>query len=385
MSSESPKAASIPSVARTRTSPGCISSVVVLTLGNSCPATPLLSASEPFGRVADGSPLSTLPSTLPTPSQVIAPLRGEMKARLIAAPRVSRSALWQRSASRTRSWLARSRTISPAFSAAWAASPPCPTPSIAATRAPSGSSVSTARSPVVASPRRHLIATAHSSGSRGVRSATPPSLLAQPCELVAEPPFLHRHGRAVGARRDLELVHEAPGSGQAEAEAAPPAVVVAERRLYVANPRALVAGDYDKAVAVGLLERPEDDLATADMNHHVPRHLRDRGCDQGGVRARKAEPLGHGPRFSSRGHQIRVGLDGDADLILHPLRPPGSSDRAALPPRLGRGPRAAAPGSGGTAPSRSPHPAGCRLSRCERPAASRLGRWLAGIGPRRSR
>ena len=28
-------------------------------------------ASEPFGRVADGSPLSTRPSTLPTPSQVI--------------------------------------------------------------------------------------------------------------------------------------------------------------------------------------------------------------------------------------------------------------------------------------------------------------------------
>ena len=37
---------------------------------------------------------------------------GETKARLIAAPRVSRRALWQRSTSRTRSWLGLSRTTS---------------------------------------------------------------------------------------------------------------------------------------------------------------------------------------------------------------------------------------------------------------------------------
>src|SRR5829696_4765057 len=133
MSSESPNPASIPSVARTRTSPGRTSSVAVLTLGSSCPGMPLPSASEPLGRIADRSPLSTRPSTVPTPSQVIVLSDGEMNARLIAAPRVPRRALWQRSASRTRSRLGLSRTTSPATRAEWAASLPCPRPSIAAT------------------------------------------------------------------------------------------------------------------------------------------------------------------------------------------------------------------------------------------------------------
>src|SRR5829696_6162051 len=163
---------------------------------------PLPSARDPFSRVADGLLLNTRPSTLPTPTQVIVSSAGETNARLIAAPRVFRKAVWQRSTSRTRSRLGRSRTTRPAARAARAASPPCPRPSIAATSAPSGSTRTTARSPLVASPRRHLVATPHSTEDRAAPSATPP-LLAHARQLVAEPPFRHGHGRAgVGARHD---------------------------------------------------------------------------------------------------------------------------------------------------------------------------------------
>src|SRR5215208_3940280 len=169
-----------------------------------------------------------------------------MNARLIAAPRVPRRALWQRSASRTRSRLGLSRTTSPARRAERAASLPCPRPSIAATSAPSGRSLTTARSPLVASPRRHLVATLHSTGSHTVRSGTPA------------------------------------------------AVLVTERRLDVADARPIVAGDYDEAVAVGFLERPEDDLATADVHDDVACDLRNGSGDQGGIRSGEAEPFGHG-------------------------------------------------------------------------------------------
>src|SRR5215204_3228486 len=97
------------------------------------------------------------------------------------------------------------------------------------------------------------------------------------------PPLRHRYGRAgIGIRRDLEVVHQAARSRQAQAEAAAAAVLVTERRLDVADARPIVAGDYDEAVAVGLLERPEDDLATADVYDDVACDLRNGCCDQGG-------------------------------------------------------------------------------------------------------
>src|SRR5215212_9755491 len=254
----------MPSVARTRTSPGRTSIVDALMLGSSCPGMPLRSARDPFGHPAERSPLTTRPSTLPTPSQVIEFSAGETNARLIAAPRVSRKALWQRSTRRTRSRLGRSRTTCPAALAARAASRPCPRPSIAATSAPSGSSWTTARSPLVPSPGRHLVATPHSTGYRPARSTTLPVLLAQARQLVAEPPFPHRHGGAgVRARHDLEVVHQATRSRKAEPKPAAAAVVVADRRLDVANAGPVVVGDDHEAVPVLLLERPQDDFPMA--------------------------------------------------------------------------------------------------------------------------
>src|SRR5215218_9658552 len=248
-----------------------------------------------------------------------------------------------------------------ALRAARAASLPCPRPSIAATSAPSGRRLTTARSPLVASPRRHLVATLHSTGSDGSRSRTPPALLPQARELVAIPPLSHRHGRpGVGVRRDLEVVHQATGSSQTEAQAAAAAVLVAERHLDVADSRSLIAGDYHEPVAVGVLERPEHDFATADVDDDVACDLRYGGGDQGGIGSREAEPLGHGSSRCTRGNEVRVGVDRHADLILNPLRPSASGDRVTLLPHPNRARRGAAPGSSGTAPSRSPRPAGCR-------------------------
>ena len=73
-----------------------------------------------------------------------------------------------------------------------------------------------------ASPRRHRVAHAHSTGSRVARSGTPAALLAQARELVAKPPLPHRHGRAgIGIRRELEVVHESTRAGQPEARGRP--------------------------------------------------------------------------------------------------------------------------------------------------------------------
>src|SRR4051812_28548970 len=246
------------------TSPVRRSSFVALTGGSSWPGTPVPSGREPFGCVADGSPLRTRPSTLPTPSHVTPPSDSETKARGMAAPRVPFKASWQRWTSSARSWAGLRRTTSAAVRAARAASSPCPRPSIPATSTPSGSRVTTARSPLVASPRRHLMAMPHSTGSRAARSRTPTALLAQARKLVAEPPLRHRHRRAaVGARVDLEVVHEPPRPRQAEAEAAPCAVLVADGRLDVTDARPLVPGDHHDPVAAALLEWLEDDLAAA--------------------------------------------------------------------------------------------------------------------------
>src|SRR5215213_6875443 len=143
--------------------------------------------------------------------------------------------------SATRSSLARLRTTSPASRAARAASPPWPRPSMAATRTPPGRTVTTPRSPFIASPRLRRVASPHSTVLSASRSRTCSALRAEARELVAHPPLLHRHGRsAVGGRLDVELVHEAPRAGQAKAQAAPAADVVAERRLEVADAPAFV-------------------------------------------------------------------------------------------------------------------------------------------------
>ena len=113
----------------------------------------------------------------------------------------------------------------------------------------------------------------------------------------------------------------APGSPRPRPPRA--AVVVAQRRLDVTDPRALVARRHDEAVAVAVLERLEDDLATAGVHHDVARDLRDRCRDQGRIGPREAQPLRHRPRLGAGGHEIGIAGDGHADLIRHLRRPPG--------------------------------------------------------------
>src|SRR3954471_12248602 len=148
--------------------------------------------------------------------------------------------------------------------AARAASLPWPRPSMPATSAPSGSTLTTATSPFIGSPDRHRVAIPHSIGRRTACSRTATALLAEARELVAEPPLPHRHRRAgLGIRPQLEVVHEPPRARQAQPEPAPSADVVAQRRLDVADARPVVNGGHDHAVAVAVLERREDDLAPA--------------------------------------------------------------------------------------------------------------------------
>src|SRR5919112_26862 len=139
---------------------------------------------------------------------------------------------------------------SAAVPAARAASLPCPRPSIPATSAPAAETWTMPRSPLVASPRRHLPARPHSTGVRVACSVTPAALLAAARELVAVPPLGHGHGgTGIGVRVHGEVVHEAPRSREAEPEAASPAVVVAQGRLDVADPRPFVGRDDGHAVS----------------------------------------------------------------------------------------------------------------------------------------
>src|SRR4051812_22299730 len=281
---------------------------------------PAASGSEPFGRRDEGSPLSTRPSTLPTPSQVNPPSAAERNARLIAAPRVPRSPTWQACSRVTRSGVGLVRTTSAAAREARAASPPCPSPSIATIRAPSAMRLTTARSPLVRSPGRSLAAMPHST-----RLATAASLLAQAGELVAVAPLAHRDdGAVLGVRRQLELVHEPAGPGDAQAQAASTADVVAQRCVDVADAGSAIDRDHGQSVAMVVLEGLQHDLAASDVHDDVPRDLGDRRGDEGRIGPREPEPLGHRPALGARGHEIGVGLDGDAHLIAHPARLPAS-------------------------------------------------------------
>src|SRR5215213_9833021 len=244
--------------------------------------------------------------------------------------------------SATRSSLARLRTTSPASRAARAASPPWPRPSMAATRTPPGRTVTTPRSPFIASPRLRRVASPHSTVLSASRSPTRSALRAEARELVTHPPLLHRHGRS--------------------------AVVVAERRLEVADASAFVASDHDEPVSIGLFDRLQEDLALADVHDDVACDLRDGRGDEGGIRAGEAESLGHGTPLGAGLHQVGIGVDGHTHLTGHPRRPSVSGGRAARAPRPDRAPRAVARGSGGTAPSRSPRPAVSRRSRSPRRA-----------------
>src|SRR5690606_22705020 len=114
---------------------------------------------------------------------------------------------------------------------------------------------------------------------------------------------------------DLEAVHEAPGTGEAEAE--PPAgrVAVLHGPLEVGDARALVAGDdLDGGVlARALVDRADDDLSPAGVGDDVAGDLRDGGGDERGVGVGAADLVGQLPSGAPRHDDVRVGRDHDPD------------------------------------------------------------------------
>src|SRR5919201_1759461 len=353
-----PKSMPMPSVARTRTSPRRTGTDSAPKEGGSSPTTPGRSRSE---RTCPpkGPPVISLPSTFPIPSQLISPLPASNAARLIAAPLDSRSSASQRSASATTSSLGYRSTTEAAFSAAAAAAGPCPRPSITAATALPGVKATTPRSPMLLSPSRALPAAPHSRA----RSASPRAVRREALELVTLPPLLHDHGRSLArGGLDVKVVHQTPGTRQAEPQTVLGAVALTHRGVDVGDPAAGVAGDDDHAPTVVVLSGSQHDLAISGVHDDVSRHLRDGGRDLGRVDAPESEPVGERARLRPGGDDVAVRCDHDLDLRGHGRRVPGSDGRAVRGPLQGRVPIEAARGSAGTAPSSSPLPAVSRRS-----------------------
>src|SRR6201999_2748488 len=120
---------------------------------------------------------------------------------------------------------------------AYAASAPCPSPSMPATKVSSPPTSTTARSPLVCSPGRQRVATLHSTVSPLPLPATMLPLLSRTRELIAESPLRHRHGRARrGVGCEFELVHQSARTRKAKAQAVAAAVVVSQGCVRVAQP-----------------------------------------------------------------------------------------------------------------------------------------------------
>src|SRR6266852_8503277 len=125
-----------PSVAKKSVSPCTIGSTVACRAGNWEPTTPARRRSDSCIPPFFASARINTPCTLPTPSQVIMPCSGSMKARLNTTPRVARSFSWHRSTREIIGWSAELLRSAAAALEALAASSPWPMPSIAATRIP---------------------------------------------------------------------------------------------------------------------------------------------------------------------------------------------------------------------------------------------------------
>src|SRR4051812_34789945 len=208
---------------------------------SSSPATPL---SEPSHRPVGAEsppPLTRRPVMLPTPSHVTVPSLPNA-ARPTAAPRVGRSASWQRRVRASTSSHGCCPRAATATSAASLAGAPWPTPSIAATSARRSSTSTTASSPERSSPAIGRPDVHHSRSPRS--SPMAPRSLPQALELVALAPLAHGHrGAAPDLGLDRELVHEPLRARKPEPEAVARRVALAQRLVDVGDPRPAVAGD----------------------------------------------------------------------------------------------------------------------------------------------
>src|SRR3954447_2489749 len=208
---------------------------------SSSPATPLSEASHRPVRAESPPPVTRPPAMVPAPSHVIVPLPPNA-ARPTAAPRVGRSASWQRRVRASTSSHGCCPRAATATSAASLAGAPWPTPSIAATSARRSSASTSASSPERSSPAIGRPAVHHSNTSP--RSGMTARRLAQALELVALAPFAHGHGGPAPERGlDRELVHEPLRPREPEAEAVAGRVALAQRALDVGNAGSTVARD----------------------------------------------------------------------------------------------------------------------------------------------
>src|SRR4051812_36330457 len=306
----------MPSVTRMRTSPRRTGIVVGRRGGSSPPPAPPLGG--PTHRPAGAErppPLTSRPVMLPTPSQVPVP-SSRNAARPTAAPRVARSASWQRHVRASTSSHGSCRRAATATSAASLAGAPWPRPSIAATSARRSSASTSASSPERSWPGSGRPAVHHSRspGSSG-RTARP---LAQALELVALAPLAHGHrGAAPGLGLDGELVHESLRAGKPEPEAVPRGVALAERLLDVGDPRPPVAGDDLDAEQIVIGRLGDRDLSPSGVVKDVAPDLGDRGRDERRVRAREPEPRRQGAPLAARLDDVRIRRDLESNVVAH--------------------------------------------------------------------
>src|SRR5215210_1970970 len=215
--------------------------------------------------------------------------------------------------------------------------------------------------PLTRSPAWGAAANPGSGTCWGASSTTPQAVLAQPLELVTDPPLDHRDRRSVlGVGLDLELVHEPSRPREAQAETAPRGEAVRQCRTDVTDAGTGVARHDDEPVPVWLLAGVEQDLSGPDVDDDVARDLGDRRGQERRVRAGKAKALGQGATLGARRYEVGVPGDRDPDLILHRRCPPTVDGPAAPAPRRDRGRPEAVRDSAGSAPWRWRPPAGCR-------------------------
>src|ERR1041385_4517316 len=197
-----------------------------------------------------------------------------------------------------------------------------------ATRAPPGNARTTSRSPLACWPRIGAPATPQSR----VRP-TAPTPLAIPF------PLLHRHQRpAPRGRDDLELIHQAPGTWESDAEPPGGGEAVLHRARHIRDPRPVIPRDDDQPAALVILLAAERDGPAPGVHEDVAGDLAHRGGDDRLVARREAGQRRLLARALPGLDHVQVHRDLPADLVSHVASVPARSrrERRALPRGRGR-------------------------------------------------
>src|SRR6185503_8010762 len=193
-----------------------------------------------------------MPSTLPTPIQVSRPWTGCSQAAVMVTPRVRTNDSWHWRKRTSRGSPARRFNTPSAIAAAAAASVPWPSPSITASKRPSGRGLNRCTSPHTCSP-----------GS--AREATPqstnfPDMIA--LSAISIQPLRHLDGRAYpnfGLQK--EFVHEPFRPRQPHTQTAARRVAVLHGAGDVRDARPMVASHHIDPRPGAVIQRPQQDLA----------------------------------------------------------------------------------------------------------------------------